>query len=99
MPESLSNMPSKTPNTVADVAGPWVEPDLNSGLIQRCRRGWNTPVAELSNELLATYVRQRIALSLVVPEAQQRIDAHYDDDTEIDDDELARALSQVKSAG
>jgi hypothetical protein len=90
-------MPSKTPNTVADVVGPWVEPDLNSGLIQRCRRGWYTPVAELTNELLATYLRQGIALSLVVPEAKRRIDTHYDDDTEIDDGELARALAEAQA--
>ena len=47
-------MPPKEPATVADVVGPWVDPQWESGLIEKCKRGWNTPVTELTNELLAT---------------------------------------------
>ena len=85
-------MPPEQPITVADVEGPWVDPNFDSGLIERCKRGWNTPVAELTNELLATYLRQNIALSLVVPEARKRVAAGYVDDTELYDEELANAL-------
>jgi hypothetical protein len=80
--------------SVADVEGPWVdEPGgFQSGLIERCRRGWNTPIGALSNELLATYLRQKIALRLVVPEARRRLDEGYVDGTELYDDELANAV-------
>ena len=88
-------MPAEKPVTIADVEGPWVEPNFESGLIDRCRRGWNTPVTELTNELLATYLRQKIALSLVVPEARKRIAQKFTDDSELYDDELANALKSA----
>jgi len=78
--------------SVADVDGPWVDPQWESGLIERCKGGWDTPVAELTNELLATYLRQKIALSLVVPEARKRIAENFVDDTEFYEEELAVAL-------
>jgi hypothetical protein len=85
-------MAPEHPITVADVEGPWVDPGFDSGLVERCKRGWNTPVAELTNDVLATYLRQKIALSLVVPEARRRVAAGIVDDTELYDDELANAL-------
>ena len=72
--------------------------DFDSGLIARCERGWNTPVGELTNELLATYLRQKIALSLVVAEARKRIDAKFVDDTEMYDEELENALKSATGA-
>lgn len=47
--------------SVADILGPWVEPDWNSGLIARCREAWNKPLQDLSREELATLLRQRYA--------------------------------------
>jgi len=88
-------MPREKPATVADVEGPWVDPNFDSGLIDRCKRGWNTPVGELTNELVATYLRQKIALSLVVPEARKRIAAKFVDDTELYDEELENALKSA----
>jgi hypothetical protein len=85
-------MPRKQRATVADVEGPWVEPEFKSGLIERCKRGWNTPIGELTNELLATYLRQKIALRLVVPEARKRPADGYVDGTELYKEELANAL-------
>jgi hypothetical protein len=79
-------------STIADVEGPWVDPDFESGLIERCKRGWNTPVADLTNELLATYLRQKIALSLTVPEAEKRLASKFVDDTELYEEELGDAL-------
>jgi hypothetical protein len=81
---------------VADVEGRWIDPDFDSGLIQRCRRYWNVPVAELPNEALATYLRQRIALSIIIPEAEKRIASGFDDDSELYDGELADALRSVQ---
>ncbi|HEY0063486.1 MAG TPA: hypothetical protein VGC21_15315 [Telluria sp.] len=81
--------------TVADFAGPWREPDTDSSLIQRLRANWSVPVGEITNYCLATFIRQKIALGLVVPEAQRRIAAGFTDETEILDDELAMAIAGI----
>ena len=88
-------MPREQRATVADVEGPWADPKWESELIERCKRGWDTPIEELTNELLATYLRQKIALLLVVPEARKRVAAKFVDDTELYDDELANALQSA----
>ena len=80
---------------VADVVGPWADSDFESGLIGRCRRYWSVPVIELPNEMLATFLRQRIALQLVVPEARKRLEAGTDDGSEFYDGELEEALKRV----
>ena len=77
---------------VADIMGPWVDPDFESSLVERCKRYWSVPVDELPNEMLATYLRQRIATQLMIPEARKRIDAGIHDDSEHYDGELAHAL-------
>ena len=84
--------------SIADVEGPWVEQKFESGLIDRCRSGWNTPVAKLPNELLATYLRQKIALRLVVPEARRRIAENFVDGTELYEEELAEAIKSATGA-
>jgi hypothetical protein len=90
-------MSRETPVTVADVEGPWVDSHFESGLIERCKQGWNTPVAQLTNQLLATYLRQKIGLSLVVPEARQRLAEGISDGTELYDEELASAMNSAKA--
>jgi hypothetical protein len=80
---------------VADIVGPWVDPDFNSSLTERCRDNWLVPVGEISNYVLATFIRQQIALGLVVPEAQRRIASGFTDETEILDDELALAIAGI----
>jgi hypothetical protein len=86
------------PKSVADVEGAWVDSDFDSGLIERCKRYWNIPATELSNEMLATYLRQRIAVQLIVPEAQRRLDAGIDDGSEMYQGELAEALRRACDA-
>jgi hypothetical protein len=81
--------------SVADVEGPWVESDVDSGLIQRCRRNWSIPVGELSNYALSTFLRQRLALLIVIPEGQRRLKANFVDGTELYDDELANAVQEA----
>ena len=88
-------MRRKSLATVADVEGPWVDPDYDSGLVRQCKRGWNVPVSELSNELLATYLRQKIALRIVLPEARKRLDEGFTDGTELYPEELANALKSA----
>jgi hypothetical protein len=81
---------------VADFEGPWVEPEFDSGLIARCRAYWTVPVSELPNSILATFLRQRMAMSLVVAEAQSRIEAHVNDESEMFDGELLDALKEAR---
>ena len=88
---------SLKPKTVADIEGEWVDIDFDSGLIQRCKNGWNTPVSELTNEILATYLRQNIALILVVPEAEKRLAEGFTDNTELYEEELEHALKRAKA--
>jgi len=82
--------------SIADVLGPWVDPELESGLVERCKRHWNVPVSTLPNQILATFLRQGIALQLVIPEARRRLDASINDDSELYEGELAEALKQTK---
>lgn len=79
---------------VADIEGAWIEPEFDSSLIQRCRENWNSPVTEVTNNVLATFIRQKLALSLVIPEAKRRISEKYTDDTELFDGELVKIVSE-----
>ncbi|EGM76349.1 hypothetical protein Rhein_3411 [Rheinheimera sp. A13L] len=81
--------------SVADVEGLWVEPELNSGLIQRCRDNWSKPVSQVTNHVLATFIRQKLALAIVVPEAENRLKRGYVDDTELYDKELEVAINEL----
>ena len=81
--------------SVADIEGPWVDPDWKSGLIERCRKSWNIPIGELSNEMLATFLRQEIATVLILEEASRRLDAGIDEDSELYEGELAAAVHKA----
>jgi hypothetical protein len=78
--------------SVADIVGPWVDSDWDSGLIDRCKKAWNKPLRDLSREELATLLRQRIAVEHVVPVAKQRVRDGIDDDTEMYEGELEAAI-------
>ena len=80
---------------VADVAGPWIDSDFESGLIERCKRYWCVPVSELPNEMLATYLRQEIAVEVILPEARRRLEAGIDDDSEMFEWELAEVVQRM----
>jgi hypothetical protein len=75
-----------------------VDPGFESSLIERCRDNWSVPVSEVSNYVLATFIRQRLALSLVVPEAKRRIAVGFVDDTELYDEELSVAVAEAPDA-
>lgn len=65
--------------SVADVQGPWVDPGFESSLIARCCAHWSVPVSEVSNYMLATFIRQRIALGLVVPKGRSQTQVQHCD--------------------
>ena len=82
--------------SIADILGPWVDPDYDSGLIQRCKIAWCKPLTELTNEELATFLRQNIAIRHILPVAEDRVKRGFDDDTEFYDGELHEAIQQAK---
>ena len=84
--------------SVADILGPWVEPDWDSGMIDRCRRAWSRPLRDLSREELATLLRQRIAVEHVLPVARQRVQSGVDDNTEMYNGELEAAIEYASQA-
>ena len=84
--------------SIADILGPWVEPELDSGLIQRCRKAWNRPLHDLSREELATLLRQRIAVEHVLPIAKMKVHDGLDDDTEMYDGELEAAIEYASNS-
>lgn len=81
--------------SVADVEGPWLNPDFESSLIEKCRTNWNTPVSQLTNEILSMFLRQGIACELVRPETQKRLEAGFDDDSELYEGQLASAFREA----
>lgn len=65
--------------TVADFLGQW-EGDAPTGLMQRCRADWNTPIHELSDLMVATFLNQQIAVPWMVLEAKRRLSSGLHDD-------------------
>ncbi|HVU87866.1 MAG TPA: hypothetical protein VHD36_11135 [Pirellulales bacterium] len=94
----MSDIPQFVPpnrKSAADIHGPWQDPGFDSGLIQRVRANWTVPIQELTNHLLATFLRQRIAIHLAVAEARKRLDAKTVDGSELYDEELFVALKDA----
>jgi hypothetical protein len=77
---------------VADFEGQWSQPDFESGLIDRCRRYWTTPIKDLPDVMLATYINQKFALVPMQKEAQRRIDKGLRDDSELYEGQLHDSL-------
>ena len=84
--------------SIADILGPWIEPDWDSGLIDRLREAWNKPLQDLSREELATLLRQRFAVEQILPVARKRLADGIDDETEIFDGELYEAIEDASKA-
>ena len=82
----------KSTESIADILGPWVDSDWESGLTERCKRAWNKPLQQLTNQELATLLRQDIATDRILPIAEKRIRRAVDDNTEIYDGELEEAV-------
>ena len=78
--------------SLAEILGPWQQPDFESGLTERMRLAWTKPMGELTNQELATCLRQSIAIEHLLPIAKQRVRQEVDDGSEILDEELARAI-------
>ena len=85
-----------TSKSVSDIEGPWIDPEVSTGLIERCKRSWNIPIDQLSDQMVATYLRQEIAVQLMINEAKRRLAISAPDGTELYDGELASALKSAR---
>ena len=83
--------------SVANILGPWADPNFESGLIERLRNAWDKPIRDLTNSELATFLRQNIATEQILPIAQGRLTSGVVDDTEIFDGELDEAVDRARS--
>ena len=78
---------------VADYEGPWVDPAVTTGLIERCKRYWNVAICQLPDSMVATYLNQQIATRPMIEEANRRItDGEPDGKAELYDGQLAEVL-------
>jgi hypothetical protein len=82
--------------SLAGILGPWIEPDINSGLIARCREAWNKPLRELSRQELATLLRQKFAVKELLPVARKKLQ-QPDDNTEMFEGELVEAITYASN--
>ncbi len=80
--------------SVEDVEGKWEESYFDSGLIQRCKNAWKKPFLELTNEEMATFLRQKIAVDYILPLARQRVLEGVDDNSEMYEGELRKNIAE-----
>ena len=83
------------PRTIAQIVGPWKDPGIETGLIRRCHEAWSKPIESLTNEELATFLRQKIAIDQLMPIAKKRVADHVQDGPEMYDEELSNAIAHA----
>jgi hypothetical protein len=82
------------PKSVAEIDGEWAG-DIISGLAQRCHDAWKTPLPQLSDLMVATFLSQDIARDAMIIEANRRLSDMPRDDSEIYDGQLEEALAHA----
>ncbi len=84
------------PLTLANILGPWKRPEIETGLIARCRKAWNKPLETLSNLELVTCLQQDLAVDHVISIAKRRLQDAVDDDSEMFEGQLAEAVADAE---
>ena len=82
--------------TAADIHGPWAYSGWPSGLVERVRDLWHTPIGDLPDAGLALFLRQDIATAPALAEARRRLAAGRADDSELYEGELAGAVEDAE---
>ena len=80
-------------NTLAEILGPWQQPDFESGLIARCRNLWEKPIESFTNQEIVTCLQQGLAIDHLLPMAEERLQRRFEDDSELFDGQLAEAVT------
>ena len=81
---------------MSEVVGPWEESEVETSLIARCRDAWEKPIAELSSLEIATFLGQRLAVEHLLPFGKKKIEASFDDGSELYDGHLARSIEEAE---
>ena len=81
---------------VSDILGPW-NGDAPTGLIQRCREAWDTPLKSLNDLMVATFLNQNIATEHLLIEAKRRMKDQERDETEYFNGQLLEAIERLQS--
>jgi hypothetical protein len=81
---------------VSDILGPW-SGDAPTGLIQRCREAWDTPLESLNDLMVATFLNQNIATKHLLIEAKRRMKDQERDESEYFDGQLLEAIERLQS--
>lgn len=82
--------------TISNFLGPWCG-DSPTGLIQRCRAVWDTPLANLTDLMVATFLNQDITVTQILIEAKRRIKEQERDGSEYFEGQLLEAIKRVHS--
>jgi hypothetical protein len=89
---------SNDTRTLAEVLGPWQQPDWESSLIERCRLAWSVPFRDLADAQLAMLLDQRFAVGYLLPIARERLKRGTSNDTELYDGQLQSAVARTANA-
>ena len=81
---------------LSEIEGAW-EGECPTPLVERCKASWETPLAELSDRMVATYLRQKLGKQFMLIEAKRRLDEGTQDDTQLYDGELFEAYENAKN--
>lgn len=81
---------------VSNLLGPWCG-DSPTGLMQRCREVWDTPLENLNDLMVATFLNQNIAVTQMLIEAKRRIKEQERDGSEYFEGQLLEAMKRVQS--
>jgi hypothetical protein len=65
--------------------------------MQRCREAWDTPLANLNDLMVATFLNQNIAAMPMLIEAKRRIKEQERDGSEYFEGQLLEAMKRVQS--
>ncbi|MEM7359881.1 MAG: hypothetical protein AAF431_12345 [Pseudomonadota bacterium] len=80
---------------LSEIEGAW-KGECSTSLIKRCREFWDTPISELSDQMVATYLKQRIGKAFMIDEAKRRLANEKRDDSELYDGELKEAYERIR---
>jgi len=80
---------------VSDIEGPW-SGDAPTGLIQRCKEAWDTPLERLDDLMVVTFLNQNIATKHMLIEAKRRLKDLARDETEYFDGQLLEAIEHLE---
>jgi hypothetical protein len=65
--------------------------------MQRCREVWDTPLENLNDLMVATFLNQNIAVTQMLIEAKRRIKEQERDGSEYFEGQLLEAMKRVQS--